>query len=59
MTIIRRAILVLAAVAVATGPAMAQLHPLDATLKAAFDQGELKGLHSLLIIHNGEVLAES
>ncbi|SHM77160.1 serine hydrolase domain-containing protein [Roseibium suaedae] len=35
------------------------MRPLETSLQAAFDRGELKGLHEVLVIHKGEVLAES
>lgn len=44
-----------------TAPATAEedIRPMEAALQAAFDRGELKGLHEVLVIHKGEVLAES
>ncbi len=36
----------------------AQERPLDAKLKAAFDKGQLPSLHNVLVIRNGEILAE-
>lgn len=42
-------------VALAAG---AQERPLDAKLKSAFEKGQLSGLHNVLVIQDGEVLAE-
>lgn len=36
----------------------AQERPLDSKLKTAFDKEQLSGLHNVLIIHNGKILAE-
>ena len=36
----------------------AQERPLDAKLQTAFDKEQLSGLHNVLVIHNGEILAE-
>jgi len=36
----------------------AQERPLDVKLKTAFDKEQLSGLHNVLIIHNGKILAE-
>lgn len=36
----------------------AQERPLDTKLKVAFDKEQLSGLHNVLIIHNGKILAE-
>lgn len=38
--------------------AIAQERPLGAKLQAAFDKEQLSGLHSVLVIHNGQILAE-
>ena len=38
--------------------ATAQERPLDAKLQTAFDKGQLSGLHNLLVIRDGEILAE-
>ena len=38
--------------------AAAQDRPLDANLQIAFDKGQLSGLHNVLVIHDGEILAE-
>lgn len=38
--------------------ATAQERPLEARLQIAFDKGQLSGLHSFLLIHDGEILAE-
>lgn len=38
--------------------AIAQDRPLDAQLQTAFDKGELSGLHNVLVIRDGEILAE-
>lgn len=44
---------------VASTGALAKDTALDAILQQAFSAGELSGLHGVLIIHQGEVLAES
>ena len=36
----------------------AQERPFDAKLQTAFDKEQLSGLHNVLIIHNGKILAE-
>ena len=53
------ALIATAALAALSAAAAAQDRPLDAKLKAAFVAGELKGLHNVVIIHDGDVLAES
>ena len=38
--------------------ATAQERPLDVKLQTAFDQGQLSGLHNVLVVRDGKVLAE-
>lgn len=47
----------LTALILSTAPMMAA--PMDDALRAAFDAGQLEGLHSVYVLREGEVLAES
>ncbi len=48
----------LALLVLLSGRVEAQERPLDAKLQTAFEKGQLSGLHNVLVIRDGEILAE-
>lgn len=59
LTSLSKAAFSLAFTALCLSPLKAEPHALDSKIEQAFKAGELKGLHSVMVIHKGTILAET